>query len=115
MIDVSDSGAAHRTFGCRVEGSKRAPTLHLTGEVDMAAVPALAAAATKLVDDPRPAVLRVDCGGVTFLDCSALRVLLDLDSRASARGKAVCWRHVPGCMRRVLELTRTATSFAVVD
>lgn len=81
----------------------------------MAAIPALAAAGAKLADDPRSAVLRIDCAGVTFVDCSALRVLLDLDASASARGKAVCWRHVPERMQRVLELTRTSTSFALVD
>lgn len=75
----------------------------------------LARLGAQLAADPRSEVVRVDCAGVTFLDCSALRVLLDIDLDAATGGKVVCWRHVPACIRRVLELTRTSSSIALVD
>lgn len=55
----------------------------------------------------------VDVEGVTFIDSSGLRVLLDLRSRVEPGG--VTLRAAPRSVRRLLELTGLSDSFVLED
>ena len=58
--------------------------IRLVGDVDMATVPALAAQLNEAAAVPGRAVV-VDLSGVTFMDCSGLRPLLDARVRLDGR------------------------------
>lgn len=78
--------------------------VHLDGELDLAAAPALR---TRLADllaaGDRDVV--VDLAGVTFFDTSALEPLVESHRLGRSRGVRLVLCHVPGHVRRVLEIT----------
>ena len=78
--------------------------VHLDGELDLAAAPALRARLTDLlVLGGRDVV--VDLGAVTFFDTSALEALVEGHRLGRATGARLVLRHVPAHVRRVLEIT----------
>ena len=78
-------------------------TLHLTGEVDLAAAPGLESALDTVLDDSDDVVL--DIADVTFLDSSGLRVLVAAHNRCSETGKSLTLVNPSAAVSRILEIT----------
>jgi len=83
-------------------------TLVMHGEADFSTADQIEDALAPLIADPRAAPLVMDLRELTFLDCGALRHLLD------ARERLVLIRG-PRAVQRVFDLTGTAGLFAIVD
>lgn len=81
--------------------------LRVGGELDGAAGPVLCEAIASCVLT-RPIELVLDLDGLTFMDCSGLRVLIDGRRFARETRVPLLLRRVPAPVRRVLELTGTA-------
>lgn len=92
-IDVADDG-----------------TIFVTGDIDMAGGPLLDAALSHR-DDTEPVV--IDLEGVSFIDSSGLRSLLDGARRARARGTEVVLRAIGPEVSRLLELTGAGGQFRI--
>jgi len=58
--------------------------------------------------------LRIDLGGVEYLDSSALGMLLVLKERACAANKRVALTNCRGSIRRVLEIVDFSRMFPIV-
>ncbi|MEQ1874085.1 MAG: STAS domain-containing protein [Ilumatobacteraceae bacterium] len=74
----------------------------VTGEIDAHSAPALA---TAFGDLPDVTQLVADFAGVTFMDSSGLRVLLDAAMKAAAAGKTFAIAHPQPAIRRVVEIS----------
>jgi anti-anti-sigma factor len=74
----------------------------ITGEIDAHSAPSLAAA---LGDMPDATRVVADFAGVTFMDSSGLRVLLDAALQATAAGKTFAIAHPQAAIRRVVEIS----------
>lgn len=86
------------------------PLLHLGGEVDLAAAPAIRDRLTALVQQlgvgrEAPDAVVLDLGRVTFIDSTGLSMLVAAHSRFGESGKELRVAAVPPRVRRVLELT----------
>jgi anti-anti-sigma factor len=89
----------HR-FGSWPDGS---PAIWVDGELDMATAPELAEALGPWRDGQRSdPVLRVDLSGLTFIDSSGLRVLLELCMSPGCHQLVLCAPTAQ--VRRVFEL-----------
>lgn len=77
----------------------------IAGEIDAHSAPSLAAALSDL-----PAGTRVvaDFTGVTFMDSSGLRVLLDAAMQATGAGKTFTISHPQAAIKRVVEISGLA-------
>lgn len=80
------------------------PTLALTGEVDPHTAPQLEAALGELIDGGATSV-RIDVGGLAFIDSSGLRVLVDAHRRLGAEPTVMVLASVSPTFRRLLEVT----------
>lgn len=80
------------------------------GDIDMAAGP-LVEAAVDALDDGNP--IRLDLGGVTFIDSSGLRSLLAASRRAHEHHTVAVLRSVGPEVARLLEITGTGSEFVV--
>ena len=80
------------------------------GDVDIAGGPVLEAALQQRNHDPR---VVLDLAGVSFMDSSGLRNLLNASRKAKERGADVVLRNVGPVVSRLLEITRTAGQFSV--
>jgi len=85
----------------------------ITGEIDASTVPALTKAFAGEHAEMNDSGVVVDVEGVTFIDSSGLRVLLDLSSRVKPGG--VTLRAAPRSVRRLLELTGLSDVFRLED
>jgi anti-sigma B factor antagonist len=63
----------------------RARWITLTGELDVATAPALSAELDRAMTCPTHAVV-LDLSGLTFMDCSAVRAVIDFADQTRARG-----------------------------
>ncbi|MFJ9342344.1 STAS domain-containing protein [Streptomyces sp. NPDC101733] len=79
--------------------------VRLVGELDVETVPVVRDAVRTCLDN-RPALLRIDLGGVSFCDCSGLRALLWAKGEAARTG---CGFHVSGPLRPVVARVLAAT------
>lgn len=78
--------------------------IHVTGEVDMDTCADLLAALLGCVDDPATEQVLLDMSGITFIDSSGIRALMEGHNRATQQDKTlrvVDW--TPGT-RRVFDL-----------
>lgn len=80
-------------------------------EIDAASVEQLSADLSSI--DPGSAVL-VDCSGVTFMDSSGIRALVEESQRQSAGGGSLKVENPSRVVRRLLELT-DLTEFIAED
>lgn len=89
------------------------PYIALSGEIDLAAAPALEAAWSTLRDGSPPPGLAISLSEVSFLASHCLRWLIDLRGEI---GEDRLWLVAPSApVRRLLDLSGLAESFIVVD
>lgn len=74
--------------------------LYLAGEFDLAGVPEV-----EIAVFPVEGNLTVDCSGLTFIDCAALRVLMRAHKECSAAGFRFVLADPAPCLVRLLQLT----------
>jgi len=86
--------------------------LAVEGELDLSSVTVLERAVDDaLVGAKDSGVVELDLGGVSFMDSTGLRGLLAARQRANAAGRELRVVAAAPAVRRVLELTHTATLF----
>jgi len=86
-----------------VEARQGTTTIVVTGELDLATMPLLAAQLALAVRD-RPGRLVFDLSGMYFMDCGSARMIAATGQWLPDGGRPVIRRPRPG-VRRVLELT----------
>ena len=69
----------------RVQPDREHPTLVVEGELDLSSVPLLAQHIDGQIDSEQQA-LTLDLSGVSFMDSSGLRLLIELNERAERDG-----------------------------
>lgn len=74
----------------------------VAGEIDAHSAPSLAAAFSEL---PAGTQVVADFAGVTFMDSSGLRVLLDVAMQATQAGKTFAIAHPQAAIKRVVEIS----------
>ncbi|MFH7594619.1 STAS domain-containing protein [Streptomyces racemochromogenes] len=99
----------HLTVGVDVTPRTRHTVVTVSGELDTDTSPLVAQATKELVRGGRTLVL--DLEAVTFIDASALSMLLALRHRARAHGTTLRLRAVPAQAQHLLELTGTGHLF----
>jgi anti-anti-sigma factor len=77
----------------------------VVGEVDLATAPAFRERLLSVLHDYTPAVLDVDLGGVTFLDCAGIGALVGVRNAAVQAGRRIRVTHPQPFVRRVLDVT----------
>jgi anti-sigma B factor antagonist len=91
------------TLGHAGEGT---PLLSLRGELDLSTVPKVEQALRQLETDGTPVVI-LDLRGLTFLDSSGLRLILDADTRARRDDRRLLVVPGPPEVQRVFQVTLT--------
>ena len=86
--------------------------LHISGELDIATVPALRSAAYAELDRPDCETLAFDLADLAFLDSTGIGSWVEIRGRAVESGKRVVIRAVPDFVQRVLEIGALNTLFA---
>ena len=102
---------APRSVGPSTYGRSPAAVL-VTGELDLATVPALRAR-LEAAARHRPVCLLVDLSGCTFLDCSAVDLLLAARDAARRDGVVLVLVRPSRPVRRLLSLLGLDEAFAV--
>ncbi len=85
------------------------PVLHLTGDIDYAVCPELRRELDRRSAEP-PDQIVVDLSGVTFMDCSGLRPLLEVQARIGDRLRL---ENLPRPVSRLLQLTGLRSRFSI--
>ena len=88
--------------GARLTVARNADGWTIGGEIDAHSAPSLAAAMSELPDISQ---VVVDFSGVTFMDSSGLRVLVDAAMSATNSGKSFAIAHPQAAIRRVVEIS----------
>jgi anti-sigma B factor antagonist len=76
------------------------PVLSLAGELDLSQVPA-AEQALRSIEREKPGTLVIDLSGLTFIDSSGLRLVLEADQRARRDGRRLFLIQGPDAVQRV--------------
>jgi anti-anti-sigma factor len=97
------------SYSLRVERNGPGHVVHLSGEIDIAATAAL----RQVLDERSDQVVVLDFSAVTFLDSSAIGVLVGALHRAETDGGTVILRDVRPAQRRVIELVGLAETFGI--
>lgn len=84
----------------------------ISGEVDSHTAPDLAAAMATL---PGTSDIVADVGGVSFMDSSGLRVLVDASMRAGKAGSSLILLNPQPSLRRVVEISGLADHLPMRD
>ena len=95
-----------------IERDRDAVVLAVQGELDLADAPELA---RELSDAEVSGRVIVDLRGVEFIDASALRTLLEANSRCTKNGCQLSLRRGPRQVQRVFEVTHTLERFVFDD
>ena len=108
----SDRLSAMPDEGARVTVVRNGDGWTIAGEIDAHSAPSLAAALSEL-----PAVSQVvaDFTGVTFMDSSGLRVLLDAAMKATGVGKTFAISHPQAAIKRVVEISGLTAHLHFLD
>lgn len=96
-------------FTCTAQQSGQQILVNLTGDVDLAAYPALEAEADTWAHKGVDVV--VDCSKVTFMDSMGLRFLLEVQQAATEAGHNFALANPSKPVMRVLELGRRTELF----
>jgi anti-sigma B factor antagonist len=94
------------TLAIGVSAAREALLVEVIGELDLASAPRLASCLSDLRG--RAATVEVDLAGVTFIDLSGLRVLLDAQRDAHLHGMRLRIVAPGWACARLLALTQTA-------
>lgn len=95
-----------------VERTDGVAVLHARGELELATATQFQSALTELIEDG--GVVVVDCAEVTFIDSSALRVLVQ--ARLRLESSALLRLIIPRpSIRRIFELSGLAPEFSIYD
>jgi anti-sigma B factor antagonist len=101
------SSSSYGDFEVRVRPDRDAVYLELTGELDMATSPLVRRHVDELVAAGFT-MLVIDLRGLGFLDCSGLRLFLELDADARSDGWSVTLVEGDDDIQRLFTLTDTA-------
>lgn len=88
--------------GARLTIVSRADGWAIEGEIDANSAPSLAAALAAMPDVPQ---VVADFAGVTFMDSSGLRVLVDAATQAAGAGKKFAIANPQAAIKRVVEIS----------
>lgn len=88
-------------LGSQLEISATADGWKLSGEVDAHTAPMLATAMTDLPSG----VVRLDMSGISFMDSSGLRVLMEVTTRARDGGGDLVVAHPSPAVARLVEIS----------
>lgn len=83
-------------------------TLMVSGEIDLGTRDQLYAALLDALDQQRT-VIGVNFRAVTFLDCSAIGILVSANNIARSNGQALNVTHPRGLVREILDVTGVRT------
>jgi anti-sigma B factor antagonist len=97
--------------GSRLEISATATGWDVSGEIDAHTAPTLAAA----MKDLPSSVVTVDVAGVSFMDSSGLRVLIEAATRAREGGGDLIIRHPTPGIARLIEISGLADQLRLDD
>ena len=86
----------------------------VSGELDLATAPELREACTNAVRSSAGTV-RIDVGGLTFLDSSGLSVLVETHRELEGRSASLVLHHVTDRTRRVLDVAGLGDFFTHSD
>jgi anti-anti-sigma factor len=104
---VIEANADWQPFGCDIFQAPDAVRIACAGELDLAASDLLSARVNELLESG-PARVILDLGGVTFLDSSGLRMILEARTRAARKGVRFTVAPGPPPVQRIFELTHTS-------
>lgn len=92
-------------FTYRVDREIDRVTVHLAGEVDLAAAPRVESAIDEALAGEDVIVVTIDLDGVTFLDSTGLRVLVAAHARCAGEGRSLTLINPSTSVSRILEIT----------
>jgi anti-anti-sigma factor len=98
--------------GARLSVVRNTDGWTIAGEIDAHSAPALAAAMSDL---PDVAQLVADFSGVSFMDSSGLRVLVDAAMLATNAGKTFAISHPQAAIKRVVEISGLSGQLPFLD
>jgi anti-sigma B factor antagonist len=101
-------------FDVEVSPADGAVLVRVTGDVDLATSPQLRAALDDAIGAGADAV-RLDMGGVTFLDSSGISVLVDAQQRLQDTSSKLVLHGVGDQIKRVLEISGLGSFFELSD
>lgn len=87
--------------------------LSASGELDFASADGLLAAVQAAVSQPGASVLRLDLGGITFIDSVGIGALIKVREIASERGRELDMSGSSAAVQQVLRLTGLAEIFGL--
>lgn len=88
-------------------------TVRLEGRFDFDTHREFRSTVEAVLQDPASTLVRIDLGGVDYLDSSALGMLLMLRDKASATNRKVALANSRGNVRQVLEIANFGKLFAI--
>jgi anti-sigma B factor antagonist len=107
-------GAGEEPFRVLVDFEDRAALVQLSGELDMSTCGGIYATLARLAGED-PDRLVIDLRGVTFMDSTGLRALLDAHGWAARRGWQFALVRGPHQVQRVFEIVALDGVLAFVD
>jgi anti-sigma B factor antagonist len=87
----------------RSDGPTR--TLHLTGDLDLAARPVLIGEVDRALNDPAVGSLVIDLAALEFLDCTGIGALVHASNTAIGHGRDFAIRNAHGMPAEILRRT----------
>lgn len=101
----------------RVESERRgdAVRLALGGELDIAAISAVRREVTGALSPPSARRLLIDLRGLSFMDSSGIKLLLELAGGSESGGYELVVVKGPPDVHRVLEITHAEEQLPLVD
>lgn len=137
QLHNAESGIGHRNLGtileCSVWGTRGdaedavttlevalghagegSPLLSLRGELDLSTAPKVEQALRQLEGDG-PSTIVIDLRGLTFLDSSGLRLILEADSRARREDRRLLVVPGPPEVQRVFRVTLTDARIEFIE
>lgn len=101
MRDHRDATGPATRSSVEVAARDGATVLILSGELDLEM-----ATPVRLRFDELKGDVEADCAGVTFMDCSGVNVMIEMNQQCHARSAKLTVVNPPPCVTRLLSLTR---------
>jgi len=102
--------------GLEIDTQKRSgmAVVAVTGELDIAETPSLGGVLAS-IEEGKPPVLVLDLRGLTFIDSSGLRLVLETDMRARREARRLVVVHGPEAVHRVFLIALLDRRLEFVD